>query len=169
MAAVLIGYLGTAFLVLSFQCKKERTLFLCQTLSGLCFVIHYGLNGDLTGMAMDGICFVRALLMYSGKKVMTGKGMLIGLCTVIVLLCVLTWEGFFSVFPTVALLVSTVFLYTGNGSKIRKAQFFVTSPSWMVYNIHVLSVPGIICEALDMLSVVVYAVRSKANKSKVED
>ena len=127
-----------------------------QTASGFLFIFHYGLLGDFTGMVMDGMCFVRALMMASGKKIFTSKGALFVLIAIILGLCVVTWEGIFSLFPTLALLISTIFLYTGDGKKIRRAQFFGTSPSWMIYNIHVMSIPGIICESLDMLSVLVF-------------
>ena len=157
--AVTLGYLGTLCLVLSFQFRKERTLFFLQMLSGLLFVLHYGLSGDFTGMVMDGVNFVRALLMVSGKKAFTGKAAEGTILAVIVLLGILTWDGIFSVFPTIALFVSTVFLFTGDGEKIRKAQLFCTSPAWLTYNIYVRSFPGILCETLDMGSVVVYDVR----------
>lgn len=160
IVATILGYIGMAFLALSFQCKREIILFWFQMLSGLFFVLHYGLLGDYTGMAMDGVCFVRASMMASRKKIFTGIPMLAALITIILLLCVVTWEGFFSVFPTIALLVSTIFLYSGNGDRIRRAQLFCTSPAWLVYNVHVMSIPGIICEVLDMCSVIIYEFRA---------
>lgn len=162
--ATVLGYIGTLFLVLSFQCKKEKYLFLCQMCSGIFFVAHYGLLGDYTGMVMDGMAFLRSLCMASGKKFLSGKGMMCILLAVILGLCVITWADIFSIFPTIALFVSTVFLYTGNGNKIRRAQFFCTSPAWLTYNIYVHSIPGIICESLDMGSVAVYWIRARRAK-----
>ena len=159
--ATILGYLGMAFLAFSFQCKREKALFVCQMVSGLFFVFHYGLLGDYTGMAMDGVCFLRALMMASGKRALMSRGMMYGILATILLLCVVTWEGVFSLFPTIALLVSTVFLYSANGDKIRYAQLFCTSPAWMVYNIYVLSIPGILCESLDMGSVILYEIRRR--------
>lgn len=167
LPATVIGYCGTACLVLSFQCKTERRLFLCQMLSGLLFVLHYGLLGDYTGMVMDGVCFVRSLMMISGKKLLKGRIALCTLLAVILALGVLTWDGIFSLFPTVALLVSTVFLYSDNTDIIRRAQFFCTSPCWLTYNIHVLSWPGILCESLDMASCLVFWCRSAVQKRKI--
>lgn len=164
--AEVIGYAGMACLVLSFQCKKTRMLFLCQLLSGLLFVVHYGMNGDYTGMAMDGVCFLRALLMYSGKPLLTGKPAMALLLAVILALGVVTWDGIFSIFPVIALTVSTVFLYRADGKLIRRAQFFCTSPAWMVYNVYVMTIPGILCEALDMGSVVVYWLRERRRNGR---
>ena len=165
--ATVIGYCGTAFLVLSFQCKTERRLFLCQMLSGLLFVIHYGLLGNYTGMVMDGICFLRSLMMISGRKLLKGRIALCILLAVIAVLGFITWDGVFSLFPTAALLVSTVFLYSDSAHIIRRAQFFCTSPCWLTYNIHVSSWPGIICESLDMASCLVYWCRSAVRKRKI--
>ena len=165
--ATILGYIGTACLVLSFQFKKERTLFLLQLLSAFFFVFHYGLLGDYTGMAMDGVCFARAVMMYSGKKALTGKVALCVVLAVIGLLCVLTWAGIFSIFPTIALFVSTIFLFSNDGEKIRRAQLFCTSPAWLTYNIYVRSFPGILCETLDMGSVVVYYLRKRFRNKNV--
>ena len=42
----------------------------------------------------------------------------------------------------------------------------MTSPAWMAYNIHVLSWAGIVCETLDIVSVLVYFVRERLEKRK---
>ena len=164
LIASIIGYLGTACLVLSFQCRKESRLFLCMLLSGFFFVVHYGLKGDWSGMAMDAVCMVRAGMMYTGRKSLSGKPAKYVLLGMIVLLTVLTWQDVFSLFPMIALLVSTWFIFAGKGDNIKKAQLFCTSPSWMVYNIYVRSWPGIICETLDMISVIVYFIRTRKDR-----
>ncbi|MCQ2385924.1 MAG: YgjV family protein [Clostridia bacterium] len=161
-----LGYIGTAFLVLSFQCKKEKNLFWCQMASGLFFVLHYGMNGDYTGMAMDGTCFLRALSMASGKKFFTGKKMMCVFLLLILVLGYVTWDGVFSLFPTIALFFSTVFRFMGDGEKISKCQIFCTSLAWLVFTGKVGSVPGIICESLDMGSVIVYALRRKIKRKQ---
>ena len=166
LLSTVFGYAGTLCLVLSFQFRKERTLFVCQMLSGLLFVLHYGLAGDYTGMLMDGMCFVRSLMMASGKKALTGKPAMLVLCAVIVALGALSWDGLLSLFPTVALLASTAALFTGKGDVIRRTQLFCTSPSWLIYNIYVSSWPGVICETLDMGSVIVYYFRRLSQSKK---
>lgn len=166
--ATILGYIGTMWLVISFQCKRERTLFVCQMLSGLFFVFHYGLAGDYTGMFMDGMCFIRALMMASNNKRLTGRFAELCLCAVIVVLCIISWDGIFSVFPGIALLASTIALFTAKGQTIRFTQLLCTSPAWLIYNFHVGSLPGIICETLDMGSVLIYQIRlfmEKRNKA----
>lgn len=167
--AQILGYLGTACLVASFQCKKEKELFYCQLMSGILFVFHYGLCGDFTGMAMDFMAFLRAVFMASGKKKLTGKPMMFAIIGVLTVLCVVTWEDVFSLCPMIALIASTVALYTGVGDKIRIVQLVTTSPFWMIYNVHVMSLPGIICEALDMLSVIVFFAKEKMAEMMKEE
>lgn len=158
--ADILGYIATVALVLSFQNKKEKTLFIFQIISGFFFVLHYGLNGNYTGMAMDGICFIRALFLYTKNKCLCGKISEIVLLIIIIGLGVWTYDGFFTIFPTIALFASTIATYTNNSDKIRLVEISITSPSWLTYNIYVLSIPGIICESLNILSVIIYYIRS---------
>lgn len=160
----IIGGFGAACLILSFQFKKEQNIFLLQTASGLFFVVHYLLLGEYAGMCMDAVCFIRALLLATKKKWAFSKLTLCGIIAAVVVLSVFTYKNLFSLFPAAALIVSSVALWTNNGDKIRKTQLFATSPLWMVYNISVLSYAGIICEAFDMLSVIVFCIRKKLSK-----
>lgn len=66
--ATVLGYMGMGCLVCPSNARKRSGYFFLQMLSGLFFVFHYGLLGDYTGMAMDGVCFVRALMMTSGRR-----------------------------------------------------------------------------------------------------
>ena len=58
-----------------------------------------------------------------------------------------------------AMLVSTHVMWKNDGNVIRKAQFFFVSPMWLINNIIVFSLGGIICESLNMLSIIVSYIR----------
>ncbi len=154
----IVGMVATAALVSSFQCRRERTIAAFWTASAALFVLHYLLLGELSGAVMESALLVRNLLIVSRRPWV--------LRAAIVGLALLSWEGWFSLFPLLALIGSTVALWSDKARIIKTTQLLVTSPAWMVYNIHVLSWAGIVCETLDIVSVVVYFVRERLEKRK---
>ena len=64
-----------------------------------------------------------------------------------------------SILVGIAQLAGTVVMYISNGKIIRIVQNAYISPAWMVYNIYTISIGGILCEAFNMVSVVVSFIR----------
>lgn len=166
LLSTIFGYAGTLLVVVSFQFKKEHQLFVLQAVAGALFTLHYGFAGDYSGMCMDIMCFLRAFLMASKNPRVKTKKVLAALLAVIVTLSILSWQDLFSFFPAFALVASTIALFTNNGDTIRKTQLFCTSPCWLTYNIHVRSMPTIICEVLDIGSVLVFYLRMRLKKRR---
>ena len=166
LAGQIIGMVATAFLAASFQCRKERTIACFWTASAALFTVHYLLLGEMSGAVMEVALLVRNLLMVSRRPWVMRRSTMWVLLTVITGLSLLFWERWFSVFPLLALVAATLALWSDRATVIKRTQLLVTSPSWMVYNIHVLSWAGILCETLDILSVLVYFVRERIGKHR---
>ncbi len=160
----IIGFAASAAMIFSFQLKKQKTLVMFWLISSVLFVTHYGMLGEWSGMAMESVLLLRNLLQYSQKPWVSKKWVLYLLLVLIAGLTALLWKNIFSLFPAIALTVSTLSLWTNDIIKIKKAQLLGTSPAWMVYNIRIGSWAGILCEALDMGSVVLYFFRARREK-----
>lgn len=162
----IVGMVATAALVSSFQCRRERTIAAFWTASAALFVLHYLLLGELSGAVMESALLLRNLLAVSRKPWVLRRSTMWVLLALIVGAALLSWEGWFSLFPLLALIGSTVALWSDKARVIKTTQLLVTSPAWMVYNIHVLSWAGIVCETLDIVSVLVYFIRERLEKRK---
>ena len=155
----LIGFVGTGCYLVSFQFKKNRSLFMVQTAGYIFYTLHYYLLGALTGAASYMVNLLRSILLSSGKKWAMSWWACAGLCALQILAMRLTWAGWISLLPCAANIASTIGGYTYNARKIRAANLFVNSPLCIVYAVIVGSWAGIIDEAISMASIIVSIVR----------
>ena len=77
---------------------------------------------------------------------------------VFVIFGILTWQGAKSVLIIVAKVLSTV-AYGNKNTTVVRSIIFVTSMSWLIYNYSVLSIAGVVCEAITLISLLVGIVR----------
>ena len=82
---------------------------------------------------------------------------------------VLGWDGPLVFLTCAGQIVGLFGLWSRDAKKLRLAQFFGTSPAWIVYNIINRSVGGLLCEIFNMLSIAVYFVRVKMGKPQVTE
>lgn len=149
-----IGLLGTGLFFLSFQFKRNKTLFRVQFVSYLCYTVHLMLLGAVTGGFSYILNTVRSFCLGSRYSFLKGKGMCAVLCSLQMIALFLTWEGWWSVLPIAANIASTIGGYTGNARKIRMAGMFINSPLWILYNIIVGSWAGILDEIVTEASMI---------------
>ena len=62
-----------------------------------------------------------------------------------------TYDGILSMFPLVAALIYTLFIWNGNELVVKKTAFYCYF-IWLVYNIFVFSIPEIIANILGIIS-----------------
>ena len=62
-----------------------------------------------------------------------------------------TYDGILSLFPLVAALIYTLFIWNGNELVVKKTAFYCYF-IWLVYNIFVFSIPEIIANILGIIS-----------------
>ena len=72
---------------------------------------------------------------------------------------VFVYDNPWSIVLFVAQIVQTYAMYFMSGSGIRRAQYFFVSPVWIVNNIIVFSIGGIVCELFMMTSALVSYLR----------
>ncbi len=149
-----IGVVGTILFFLSYQCKSNKNLFRVQFVSYLCYTIHLLLLGAVTGGVSYVLNTVRSFCLGGQKAFLKGKIMCLIICTLQMVALLLTWEGWWSVFPVAANIAATLGGYTFNARKIRVVGIFVNSPMWITYNYIVGSWAGIADEIVTELSMI---------------
>lgn len=165
----LVGFVAAAVVAASFQCRRERTIALFLTVSSALFVVHYALLGQLSGAVMQVPVLLRNLLVLSRRPWVLRRTTMVVLLVLIGGLSLLSWEGVFSLFPLIALVGSTLALWSDRAAVIRRTQLLVASPAWMIYNISVRSWAGILCETMDIASVVAYYIRTGVQRKGVRE
>jgi hypothetical protein len=165
--AQILGFIGAGICIFSFQIRNVRTLFCTQLISIIFFTVHFILLGAYTGALQNFLALVRCiLLIFSNKKWAHNNWVLWGLIACFVISGIATYSGVLSLLPTIAMIVSTIAMWTNDGFKLRVAQVCVTSPAWLIYNVSVFSISGIITESFNIVSVIVSFIRYGKNIGK---
>ncbi len=154
-----IGFCGTALFFLSFQCRSNKNLFRVQFLSYLLYTVHLLLLGAVTGGISYVINTFRSFCLGSSSKFARSRTMCWIICGMQLTALWFTWAGWISVLPVAANIASTIGGYTHNGKKIRLAGMCINSPLWIIYNISVGSLAGILDEVVSEASMILSIVR----------
>ena len=172
LIAQIVGILAMAGYCLSFQFKKNAGCIAMQLLGGGLFCLHFLLLGSVGGFLMNLIGVIRAVVLLMGDRAHKP----IVLASLIILFlggsaaCVVfSWDTPLVFLTCAGQIVGLLGLWSRDAQKLRLAQFFGTSPAWIVYNVVNHSVGGLLCEIFNMLSVIVYFVRMRLGRVKVTE
>lgn len=154
-----IGFIGTLFFFLSYQCRSNKKLFKVQLLSYICYTTHLMLLGAYTGGISYVLNGVRSVCLGSESKLLKSKQMCVVICLLQLFTLIFTWNGWISILPVAANIAATVGGYTCNPQKIRIAGMFINSPLWIIYNIIVGSWAGILDEIVSEVSMIISIIR----------
>ena len=172
--AQIIGIAAMALAILSFQCKLQRTHILMQILSCALFALSFGMRGLVTGMILNLIATVRAVVYLYKQKLHTDRPVwLIGF----VITYFVTYALSFTVFgteptllnfiiellPVIGMTASNLGLYKKDAKAVRLFGL-ISSPSWLIYNIVSLSIGAIICETFSIFSILIGIARHDLKK-----
>ena len=157
------GTVGLVIMVLSFQFKKNRTLFIMQSAAASCYVLNFLLIGAWAGALFNLCVLLRGVLFMknAGKKwkLIAVEAIMVGSYAFSLVLDHRPLQILLVSLVLVGLLSSTFFMWQGNVKRIRYCQICCTSPVWIAHNIYNPSLPGIICECLNMVSSAIFLAR----------
>ncbi len=167
--AQVFGIIALIIIVFSFQQSDNKKFFIMQAAGCFAFFLNFIMIGAWAGAFFNITNAIRGLLFLNGVKKPWKLILLESLYTLcFVFSAYLIWPDYFEIFisalPFVALLVISVFMYKGNGNHIKICHFFLASPASLIYNVFNLSIGGIICESFNMVSVLVYFLRTRQKK-----
>ncbi|MBE6782890.1 MAG: YgjV family protein [Ruminococcaceae bacterium] len=155
----IIGFIAMAIIVISYQQKSHKHILTFQMVSGLLFTVHYILLGAYTGAIMNLLGAFRSLVYANrGKKWASGVVWPIVFSIGFLISGIFTWNGIFSIFPMIAMLMSSVVLWIEQ-PKINRMFSLPTSTCWLIYNIKEMSIAGIVTEVFVLTSIIIGILR----------
>ncbi len=165
-----IGCVGLVLMVLSFQFKKNRTLFIMQSAAAFCYVLNFLLVGAWAGTLFNLCVLIRGVLFAKNSektwKLITVEGIFVGSYIFSLVLDHRPVQIVLVSLVLIGLLSSTFFMWRSETKKIRYCQIFCTSPVWIVHNFYNPSLPGIVCECFNMVSSAIFLTRLKIANNK---
>lgn len=163
--AQIIGMIGMAFNVLSFNNKSARTVIAFQFFGSLFFSINYFMLGAPVGALLNLFGIARAVVfMYKERFHSESPVWIAAFAAVYIVIYVLSFTVFGSeatpknliieILPVIGTLVTTVSFRFKEAKLIRRLGL-ISSPLWLTYNIINFTIGGICCEALNFISILI--------------
>ena len=163
-----VGVVGLIIIVLSFQCKKNSLFFFMQGMGSFVFFLHFIMMSAYGGALFNLTNLLRGLLfMKDGKKKWKLAVVEIAYtaCFAFAVFMDHSLKNIVLVaLPCSALLICSVLMWLGNAKHIRYFQIVYMSPTWIVHNIFNFSLGGLICECFNMVSSIIFCIRTKNSK-----
>lgn len=158
----LLGIVAVILGFISFQMKSPGGILIFQVITALIFSAHYFLINALTAMALNLIAAIQCIFYYFRDK-RGSKGIIVPVffTALILIISVLTWEDWYSVFIMLGLAVNSISLAFSSAQKIR-ISMFIKSPLCLIYNIFVMSGGGIIYECAVLVSSLLGVFRNRS-------
>ena len=153
VVSTIIGFI--AFLVSIYSVRKNKMdkFFLFQLLSNFLYFIHYLLLSARSGMFTKLISMLRDYIQVVKLKYKWLNNMLFLFIIIYILIIHFTYTSFISIFPILSSLIYTICIWNSDMKRI-KLIFFICEVFWFIYNIYVLSIPGIISKCLSLLNTI---------------
>ena len=181
--AQIIGYIGAAAFILSYQFKKGKKIIFMMLLGSICFSVSMFMLGELNGALVNVVSLIRTLFFYLKKK--KEKFWLWFFLALTFVPYILSFTVFremmfpdfkwyyllIELLPVIAMCAVTVSQYTGD-AKIIRLLGFIDSPCCIAYYAmfpllgHDLNVPGILCDSFMVLSIIISLIIEKFSKKK---
>lgn len=144
-------------MIYSYQVKSNKGLYIWQNIASVMFVIQTFLLGGITGCYGLIIIIIRNALFtkmdeWPWVKTKAFAAVVIALTGVTTLI---TWNGFISLLPWIAIIAGTIGYMSNNARYIRLVNLCCGSPCWMIYYICVGSIGGALDEMFTLGSILV--------------
>lgn len=148
----LIGVVATVLCFMIYQQKSRKQILFVKMLADLTWLLHYFFLGAYSGVAICIISITRAIVFLNPEKKWANKRVWVPIFILMAFVMgYLTWGGVFSLFPMLASLISIV-SFAQNKPKVTRFLAFPVSASLLIYDFHIVSIPGIINESAVIIS-----------------
>lgn len=169
VVAQIIGFIAFAFSLIAYHRKDKKTILSNMVISNMLNLIHYLLLGAFSGCITKLLAIFRDYFIILKEKYNKFSNIVYLLLFIIlyIIATIFTYNGILSMLPLVAAIIYIIFIWNGNEVIIKKTAFFCYF-LWLVYNIFVLSISGIVSNIISILSTLIAILNAKKGDIKYE-
>lgn len=155
-----LGIVGMVINILSMQCRKTSGVFAMLLVGGCFFTANYFLLGSYAGALMNVYSVFRSFYLLVDKRVRKPSQLIVLMCVLAACGAVgLYYDGPIALLPLVAHIAANIGMWLRNGAKLRLLQLAIVSPLWLINNVIVFTIGGILCEVFVIGSVLISIAR----------
>ena len=165
----IFAFLAIIFDLVAIQQRKKAHLLNMDTMAAFCSFLHYtflmawpGVVNKAVTTARNGIAAYK-----TSKKKPTSKYLPFIFIAFYIVLGIITFQSPISLLPMIAASVYTATIYWCDVKKIRYASVF-TNILWLVYNLSVFSIVGMIAQVILIINgcIAIYRYRKTKHRSR---
>ena len=151
----LLGFVYALFLIISNFGKTTKHILFMQTIAFFFKTLHYYLLGGISGFLTSLISMIRNLIFYkiNESKLWTTLFILIYL-----IIGIITLKDIYTLLPVLATITYTIVINYNNPKYLRYG-IFITSLTWLIYNIYIISYSGIIIQIVMIISNIIAIIK----------
>ena len=151
--AQIIGFVALFISLIAYHRKDKKSIISNLVICNLFKLVHYLLLGAYSGCVTKIIAIIRDgfIIIKERNTKLSNNLFLLFFIMLYVIAAFFTYDGILSLFPLVAPLIYTLFIWNGNELVVKKTAFYCYF-IWLVYNIFVFSIPEIIANILGIIS-----------------
>lgn len=174
MLAQVIGVFAMIANCLSYQMRKKNSIIFCQMCGSVLFAVNFFLLNAYAGAILNAVAVLRAIIYMNRERTRADHvAWLIAFSLIYVLSYVAVFTVFnkpptplnfiFEILPVIAM-IATTFSFRHKEARVVRAFGMVSSPLWLAYNIYSLSIGAIVCESINIVSIIVGIIRFDLKK-----
>ena len=162
IVAQIIGLIAFVVSLIAYHKKDKKTILNNMVTSNILNLIHYLLLGAFSGCITKLLAIFRDyfIILKEKNKKLSNSIYLIVFIILYIIATIFTYNGILSILPLVAAIIYIIFIWNGNEVIIKKTAFFCYF-LWLIYNIFVLSVAGIVSNVISILSTLIAILNAK--------
>ena len=154
-----VGFVGMFLSIISFQSKSYQKIIWIRVASEFVFAVQYFLLGGYTGMATNlTSCVTNSIYRERLKRGKSVLGFQIAFAILFAAIGILSWHGPASLLVIAAKILSTIANGNGNPKTLRTLNLII-NPLWLIYDIIVFSLAGILSDAFTIISIIIAMIR----------
>lgn len=153
IASQIAGFIAFILSLIAYHQKKKNKIFKTMMIANVLDIVHYVLLGAYSGCLTKVIALVRnELIIVKEKNKKFNNGIILILLFIIYLISgIVTYKNIYSMLPILAAMIYLYFIWNGNELKVKKVAFYCYF-LWLIYNIFVFSIAGIISNCVSIIS-----------------
>ena len=165
--AQIIGFIAFFVSLIAYHRKDKKTILINMITANIINLVHYLLLGAYSG------CITKLLAIFRDCFIIFKKNCnnflnyfyLIFFIILYIIASIFTFNGILSILPLLAALIYTIFIWNGNELRLKKIAF-ICYFIWLIYNIFVMSISGIVSNVISIVSTLI-AIENEKRRCKL--
>lgn len=148
----LIGLIAFFFSLIAYHYKRKDKILINMIVSSLFNLVHYFLLGAFSGCITKGIAIFRDLFIIVKDKYKLNSIIFLYIFVAIYIIAgILSYNSIYSILPIIAAIIYVINIWNGNAKVVKKSAFYCYF-IWLLYNVCVMSIAGIISNTISIIS-----------------